>query len=165
MVMRVYYHYFLQNVDQTILALGEPKINIRINDNINGGDKVMDNVKESILLSVKKMIGIHPEYTDFDVDIIMHINSTFMILNQLGIGPPNGFTITDASDIWTDYIPEGNKNFEAVKTYIGAKVRLIFDPPTSSVVAEALKETIKEFEFRLNVEAETPSGSEVVQNE
>lgn len=121
------------------------------------------NINDSILLSVKKMIGIQPEYTDFDPDIMMHINSAFMVLNQLGLGPTNGFTIKNDYDLWTDFIPEGNKNFEAVKTYMGAKVRLIFDPPMSSVVAEALKETVKEFEFRLNVEAETPSGSEVTE--
>lgn len=123
----------------------------------------MDEVSRSILLSVKKMVGIHPESYDFDADLIIHINSAFMILNQLGIGPKNGFSIIDSTSEWTDFIPETNKNFEGVKTYMGAKVRLIFDPPMSSVVAEALKEIVKEMEFRLNVEAETPSGNEVTE--
>lgn len=168
MEMRAYYHYSLQNVGQMTLALGENNnINIRINANINGGDKNMAsgdvNVNDSVLLSVKKMVGIQPDCTSFDADIIMYINSAFMVLNQLGLGPTNGFTIKNEYDLWSSFIPEDNKNFEAVKTYMGAKIRLIFDPPTSSVVAEALKETIKEFEFRLNVEAETPSGSEVTE--
>lgn len=125
----------------------------------------MDNVSDSILLSVKKLVGIQPDCDSFDADIIMHINTAFLTLNQLGVGPAKGFSITDESTKWLEYMPEDNSNFEAVKTYIGAKVRLIFDPPTSSVVAEALKETVKEFEFRLNVEAETPSGSGVISNE
>lgn len=145
-----------------ILVLGvNNSVNISINPNINGGDNNMDDVSRSILLSIKKMVGIHPDSYDFDADLIIHINSAFMVLNQLGVGPKNGFTITDSTEEWTDFIPEGNKNFEAVKTYIGAKVRLIFDTPMSSVVAEALKEIVKEMEFRLNVESETPSGSEV----
>lgn len=168
MEMRVCYHYFLQSVIQTILALGENKINISINANINGGDNDMAsggiNISDSILLSVKKICGIQPECTDFDTDIIMHINTAFLTLNQLNVGPVNGFSIADKTDSWDDYLPEDNPNFEAVKTYIGSKVRLTFDPPTSSVVAESLKETIKELEFRLNVEAETGSGSGVISN-
>ena len=121
----------------------------------------MDEVSDSILLSVKKVCGIQPDCTDFDIDIIMHINSTFLILKQLGVGPPKGFSIANEMSSWSDFIPEDDPNFNAVKTYIGAKVRLIFDPPMSSIVAEALKETVKEFEFRLNVEAETGSESEV----
>lgn len=122
----------------------------------------MDDVSKSILLSVKKLLGVHPESYDFDSDIIIHINTAFMVLNQLGIGPKTGFSIFDNTTEWTDFIPADNPNFEAVKTYIGAKVRLLFDPPMSSVVTEALKENVKEMEFRLNVEAETPSVSEVI---
>lgn len=147
-----------------ILALGVNKINIRINANINGGDNSMDNVSDSILLSVKKVCGIQADCTDFDTDIIMHINTTFLTLNQLGVGPAKGYSIKNEYDLWSDYLPEDNPNFEAVKTYIGSKVRLIFDPPTSSIVAETLKEVTKELEFRLNVEAETGSGSGVVSN-
>lgn len=142
-----------------ILVLGENSINIRI----NGGDNDMNNVNDSILLSVKKVCGIHPDCTDFDTDIIMHINTAFLTLNQLGVGPAKGFSIADKDALWLDYMPEDNPNFEAVKTYVGAKVRLVFDPPTSSIVAEALKEVTKELEFRLNVEAETGSG--VISNE
>lgn len=123
----------------------------------------MDNVSESILLSVKKLVGIQPDCDSFDADIIIHINTAFLTLSQLGVGPVNGFSITDKTDLWSDYLPEDNPNFEAVKTYVGSKVRLVFDPPTSSIVAEALKEVTKELEFRLNVEAETGSG--VISNE
>lgn len=149
-----------------ILVLGVKdniNISININPNINGGDNNMDDVSKSILLSVKKMVGVHPESIDFDTDLIIHINSTFMILRQLGIGPKNGFSIIDKTSEWTDFIPETNENFEGVKTYVGAKVKLIFDPPMSSVVKEALKEVVNEMEFRLNVEAETPVGNEVME--
>ncbi len=109
---------------------------------------------DSILQSIKKLLGITEEYTAFDADIIMHINSVFMILNQLGIGPEKGFSISDETAVWSDYLPEDNKNFEAAKTYVYMKVRLIFDPPMSSAVIEAMKHNISELEWRLNVEAE-----------
>lgn len=109
---------------------------------------------ESILQSIKKLIGITEDYTHFDADIIIYINSVFMILNQLGIGLPNGFSISDDISTWTDYLPEDNKNFEAVKTYMYLKIKLIFDPPMSSAVMEAMKQMISELEWRLNAEAE-----------
>ena len=109
---------------------------------------------ESILTSIKKLLGITEEYEHFDPDIIMHINSVFMILNQLGVGPENGFSISDSSAIWEDFLPADNKNFEAVKSYIHLKVKLLFDPPLSSAVMEATKQMISELEWRLNVEAE-----------
>ena len=105
---------------------------------------------ESILTSIKKLLGIEKDYVQFDTDIIIHINSVFMILTQLGIGPEEGFSITDEFDIWNDFIPEDDKRFEAVKTYVYLKVRLLFDPPTGSVVMGAIKEQIKELECRLN---------------
>lgn len=109
---------------------------------------------ESILTSVKKMLGIAKDYTHFDDDIIMHINSVFMVLTQLGVGPEEGFAITDGSSTWDEFIPEGS-NMESVKTYIYQKVRLIFDPPASSAVMEAMNRSISEFEWRLNVAAES----------
>lgn len=109
---------------------------------------------ESILQSIKKLLGMAEDYTAFDADIIIHINSAFMILNQLGVGPANGFSISDENAVWSDYLPENNKNFEAVKTYVYLKVRLIFDPPMSSAVIEAMRQMISELEWRLNVEAE-----------
>lgn len=106
---------------------------------------------ESILTSIKKLLGIAEEYEHFDNDIIMHINSVFMILTQLGVGPSKGFMITDSSATWDDFLPEDNEQLQSVKTYMYMKVRLMFDPPTSSAVMESMNRMISEFEWRLNV--------------
>ena len=108
---------------------------------------------ESILTSIKKLLGITEDYTPFDADIIMHINSVFMILSQLGVGPSEGFSIKGVDETWADFLPEGS-NLELVKSYMHQKVRLLFDPPTISSVAEAMNRTISEFEWRLTVAAE-----------
>ncbi|MBQ8829125.1 MAG: hypothetical protein IJ022_03425 [Burkholderiaceae bacterium] len=105
---------------------------------------------DSILDSVKKALGIHAEYTNFDPDIIMHINTVFGILNQLNIGPPEGFMIEDNSMVWDEYIT--SLNLTMVKTYIYLKVRLMFDPPTSSALIESINGMISELEWRLYVE-------------
>ena len=109
---------------------------------------------ESILTSIKKLLGIAEEYTQFDADLIMHINSVFSILTQLGVGPSNGFSIEDDSATWDEFIPEG-QNVELVKSYIHLKVKLLFDPPLTSAVIEAMNKNISEFEWRLNVAAES----------
>lgn len=109
---------------------------------------------ESILTSIKKLLGIAEEYEFFDEDIIMHINSVFMILNQLGVGPSDGFRIEDKTTTWDDYISD-NKNLDAVKSYIHLKVKLLFDPPLSSAVIESMKQMIQELEWRLNITAES----------
>ena len=109
---------------------------------------------ESILTSIKKLLGIAEEYEHFDNDIIMHINSVFMILTQLGVGPSNGFSIEDDSATWDEFILEG-QNVELVKSYIHLKVKLLFDPPLTSAVIEAMNKNIGEFEWRLNVAAES----------
>ena len=107
---------------------------------------------ESILTSIKKMLGIDEEYTHFDADVIMHINSVLMILTQLGVGPEEGFVIEDDTSTWVDFIPEANAaQLHAVKSYIYMKVKLIFDPPLSSAVIESMNRQIAEFEWRLNV--------------
>lgn len=108
---------------------------------------------ESILTSIKKLLGIAEEDTNFDQDLIMHINSVFMILTQLGVGPSKGFSIKDENDVWSDFIPE-QSSLEAVKSYVCMKVRLMFDPPLSSAVADAINRNISELEWRLNVGAE-----------
>jgi hypothetical protein len=110
---------------------------------------------DSILTSVKKMLGITEEYDVFDRDLVMHINSVFMILTQLGVGPANGFTIINKDNVWTDFISEDNKNFEAVKSYMFLKVRLIFDPPTGSIMKDCMRQMINELEWRLNLAAES----------
>ena len=113
---------------------------------------------DSILTSVKKIIGISEEDESFDTDLIIHINSVLMILNQLGVGPEDGFSITDKSAVWTDAIGD-NKLIEAVKTFVGLKVRLIFDPPTSSAVLDSINKTISELEWRINVIVENKANS------
>lgn len=109
---------------------------------------------DSILTTIKKLLGITEEYEHFDQDIIMHINSVFMILTQLGVGPAEGFSISDKTTTWDEFVPDG-KNLEAVKSYMQLKVRLLFDPPLSSAVMECMNRSISEFEWRLNVAAET----------
>lgn len=111
-------------------------------------------MEESILTSVKKQIGITDEYDVFDSTLIMHINSVFMILAQMGIGPSRAFQIKDTEDTWSDFIPEDDPNMEPVKSYMGMKVRLLFDPPTGSVHMESMKQLIAELEWRLNFESE-----------
>ena len=109
---------------------------------------------ESILTSIKKLLGITEEYDQFDPDIIMHINSVFMILTQLGVGPAEGFSIEDDAAVWTDFIQDVKK-LESVKTYIYLKVKLLFDPPLSSAVIDSTNRLINELEWRLNVAAES----------
>jgi hypothetical protein len=109
---------------------------------------------ESILTSIKKLLGIAEEYTHFDSDIIMHINSVFMILNQLGVGPEKCFRITGSSEIWDDFILD-EIDLESVKSYIYLKVKLLFDPPLSSSVSDSMNRMISEFEWRMNVAAES----------
>lgn len=107
---------------------------------------------ESILLSIKKLLGIMPEYTYFDDDIIIHINTAFATLNQLGVGPKGGFMIVDENSEWEEYTTETNLNM--VKTYIYLKVRLLFDPPTSSVLVESINRSIAELEWRIFLEGD-----------
>lgn len=117
-------------------------------------------MENGILTSVKKLLGIAEEYKHFDEDIIVHINSVFMILTQLGVGTSMGFGIHDESAVWTDFIGEDDKNFQSVKTYVYMKVKLIFDPPLSSAVLESMNRTISELEWRLNVAADTINSTE-----
>ena len=106
---------------------------------------------DSILTSIKKLLGIAEDYINFDNDIIIHINSVFMALHQLGIGPSEGFRIEDRYSTWDEYITEDD-NLDAVKTYIYLKVKLVFDPPLNSTVMEAHKQMISELEWRLNIQ-------------
>lgn len=118
---------------------------------------------ESILTSVKKMLGITEEYTHFDADIIIHINTVFVILTQMGIGPKEGFSIIDEHATWSDFTSD-IKDLEAVKTYVYLKVKLIFDPPTSSIVLDANKRMLDELEWRLHVACDTKTDiTEVVE--
>lgn len=111
---------------------------------------------ESILTSIKKMLSISEEDTSFDNDIIMHINSVFIVLKRLGVGPDNGFYIEDKTAVWSDFIEDPIEH-NMVKSYMYAKVRLIFDPPQSSTHVECLKQVVNEFEWTLNWDAELSS--------
>lgn len=106
---------------------------------------------DSILTSIKKLMGIDDEYDVFDTDLIIHINSVFMILTQLGVGTPN-FTITGSDETWDDFM-SGDTRIESVKTYVYQKVRLMFDPPTSGTHVQVLEKSINEFEWRLELAA------------
>lgn len=107
-------------------------------------------MNDSILTSIKKLLGITEDYSQFDADIIMHINSVFSTLMQIGIGPKSGFTITGEQETWNDFIGD-NKKQQSVISYVYLKVRLLFDPPSSSVLISAINEQIKEFEWRLSI--------------
>lgn len=108
---------------------------------------------ESILTSIKKMLGIEEDYTHFDPDIIVHINSAFSILRQLNVGPVDGFFIENSASTWSDFVPD-SKRIQMVKTYVYLQVRIMFDPPATSTVMEAFRSQIKELEWRLNVEVD-----------
>lgn len=112
---------------------------------------------DSILTSIKKLLGIEASYEHFDSDLIMHINSVFMILTQLGVGPPEGFAVEDSSATWDDYISDAAK-LQSVKSYVYLKVKLLFDPPLSGIVVEAMNRMISELEWRLNVEVDPQSS-------
>ena len=109
---------------------------------------------ESILNSIKKLLGIESTEKHFDDDIIMHINSIFSVLTQLGVGPEKGFYIEDDFTTWSDFISDELK-LQMVKTYMHLRVKLLFDPPLSSAVITAMNETINELEWRLNSAAES----------
>lgn len=103
---------------------------------------------DSILTSIKKLLGIGADYTQFDADVIMHINSVFFTLKQLGVGPVNGFRIQDNSEVWEDFLSE-EESIEAVKSYMYLRVRLLFDPNSlSAAVIQSMKEQIAEYEWR-----------------
>lgn len=110
-------------------------------------------MQESILTSIKKMLGIAEDYKHFDADIIMHINTVFMVLMQLGVGPETGFSISDDSAVWGDFL-NSSKQLEAVKSYIYLRVKMLFDPPTSGTVTQSTENLISELAFRLNVEVD-----------
>ena len=110
---------------------------------------------DSILTSIKKLLGVSEDYTQFDDDIIMHINTVFLNLTQLGVGPEEGFYIEDDSAEWSDFADiESKMPLQAVKSYVYLKVKLLFDPPLSSSVIESMNRMIAELEWRLNVAVE-----------
>lgn len=114
---------------------------------------------DSILTSIKSMLGIPEEHKHFDTDLIMHINSVFTILTQLGVGPSEGFAIKDETGNWSDFVSEDAKT-ELVKSYMYLKVKLLFDPPLGSAVIDAINKQINEFEWRLQVLTDPVQTSE-----
>ena len=110
-------------------------------------------VPDSILDTTKKLLGIDADYKDFDTDVIIHINSAFGTLNQLGVGPINGFMIEDSSKLWTEYLSD-NMKLNSVKTLVYLKVRQIFDPAGTGSLQTAMENQIKELEWRLMVVVE-----------
>ena len=121
---------------------------------------------DSILTSIKKLLGIAEDYEHFDQDLIIHINSVLSVLTQLGVGPSEGFSIEDENATWKDFIPE-DKRLSSIRSYVYMKVKLLFDPPLSSSVMESMNRMISEFEWRLNVAAEPTQSNEEeeIQNE
>lgn len=119
----------------------------------------------SILNSIKKLLGPTEDYTQFDTDIIMHINSAFAVLGQLGIGPDDGFVISDDSTTWDEYLQD-EKSINFIKTYIYLKVKLQFDTTTmSSTSIESFKEMVNEYEWRMTVAADEIKARESEANE
>lgn len=111
--------------------------------------------EESILNTIKKMMGLEQDYTPFDTDLIIHINSVIMILRQIGVGPAAGYAITGSAETWGSYLGSNEPLLEAVKSYIYLKVRTMFDPPSNSYVMDAIQKQLSEYEWRLNVEADS----------
>lgn len=107
-------------------------------------------VSESILNSIKKVLGIDPTYDVFDVDILMHINSVFSDLHQVGAAPASSITVLDATSVWSDFI-QGKEHVEMVRTYVALRVRLLFDPPTSAYGTESMQKQADKLEWRLSL--------------
>lgn len=111
----------------------------------------------SILLTIKKMLGSDENYAAFDSDLITDINSVFLTLNQIGVGS-SGFQITGAEEVWSDFVKPSA--YPGIQSYVFLKTKLLFDPPSNSFLIDNIKKQIEEFEFRLNVQAEYVSSAE-----
>lgn len=114
----------------------------------------MGKITDSILLTVKKMLGIAEEYAAFDIDLIVNINSVFLTLNQLGVGPKEPYRIEGNEETWSDFLQDQREKLAGVETYVYLKTRLLFDPPTNSFLVDAVQKQCDELEWRLNVQAE-----------
>lgn len=139
------------------LSFGDTKKGGILSETTKGAVDKKPWLERSILDDVKKALGIDPDYDAFDVDILMHINTAFATLHQLNVGSRDPYSIDDNTETWSDFV--GSKKYLAsVRTYIFVSVRLIFDPPEMSRTVEALENTKRELEWRLNVadDKETP---------
>jgi hypothetical protein len=115
---------------------------------------------ESILIAVKTLLGLDTDYTHFDPAIVMNINTVFLTLRQIGMGPEQGFFITDETSKWEDFVTDPFMQ-ESVKTYVYLKVRLMFDPPETSYLITSIKNQILELEWRFQVQASLDNIQEV----
>ena len=111
-------------------------------------------MEDSILSSIKEAASVSSEEDTFDQELILHINSTFMALRQMGIGPSVPFFITDATSNWSDFTTDMSI-LPTIKSYVALKVRMLFDPPTSSSLSDAIKSQLSEYEWRLGIECDT----------
>ncbi|WP_347256080.1 hypothetical protein [Anaerostipes sp. PC18] len=119
---------------------------------------------DSILVSIKKLLGMDADYTAFDTDIIIHINTVLMTLRQIGVGPKEGFSIRGKDEVWSDFVPNVN-DLESIKTYVYLKVKAVFDPPLSAAVKESMEKQAAELEWRIYVEVESiKKEEEKIQN-
>ena len=115
---------------------------------------------KSILDNVKELVGVMPSETGFDEEIVSHINTVFGTLQQLGVGPVDGFEIEDNDPKWSEYLGD-TKILSMVKSYMKLRVRLLFDPPPTSFGITSFENQIREFEGRLNIAVETPPREEL----
>ena len=120
-------------------------------------------MEESILMTIKKLLGLDESYEAFDTDVIIAINTALMALMQIGIGPKTGFRIEDDEATWKDFLGSDSIDLEAVKSYVGLRVRMMFDPPANSSMAEAIKATISELEWRLYSDSNYHKKTEVTE--
>lgn len=107
-------------------------------------------MEESILRSIKKLLGIGADYTAFDQDVMMHINSVFAVMHQIGASPPDGFVITGNDETWSDFLAD-RKHLELVRSYMYLQVKVLFDPPTTSFALDSINRVGKEYEWRLSI--------------
>lgn len=110
-------------------------------------------MEDSILITIKKKLGLDKEYDAFDTDVITNINTSLMILHQLGVGPKTGFRVRGTGETWTDFIGD-RVDLEGIVDFIYIRARIVFDPPSSAAALQALKDEVRELEFRLNVQVD-----------
>jgi hypothetical protein len=119
-------------------------------------------MEQSILKNTKKMLGLEPDDTSFDLDIIIHINSAFSVLHDLGVGPETGFVIEGESEAWEDFLADDLVQISRVKTCVYLRTRLLFDPPAQSFLIDAIKAQLQEAEWRLNTEREATEWTDAI---
>ncbi|MFL6353380.1 MAG: hypothetical protein ACJ74Z_16230 [Bryobacteraceae bacterium] len=119
-------------------------------------------MEQSILKNTKKMLGLEPDDTSFDLDIIIHINSAFSVLHDLGVGPETGFVIEGESEAWEDFLADDLVQISRVKTCVYLRTRLLFDPPAQSFLIDAIKAQLQEAEWRLNTEREATEWTDPI---